>query len=75
MEGGVLRESPGGCAPLHMGAMGGTKDLFARADRLCVWRQSDNDIIVSLLALAATATMPTSVLGLCLLRCPHLSLC
>ena len=71
----MLRESPGGYAPLHMGATGGTKSLFVRADRLCVWRQSDNDIIVSLLVLAVTAAMPASVLGLRLLPCPHLSLC
>lgn len=47
MGGWLLTEPSGGCVPPSDGSRRKNKGLFMRADRLCFWRQSNNDIIVA----------------------------
>ena len=73
MEGGC-GGSPQKDVPSSDGSCWRPKVQLARADRLCVWRQSDSNI-VSLLVLAAATTIPSPptpqhwIWGPCLLPC------
>ena len=73
MEGGC-GGNPQKDVPSSDGSCWRPKVQLARADRLCVWRQSDSNI-VSLLVLAAATTIPSPpnpqhwIWGPCLLPC------
>lgn len=65
MEGWLLMEPWGGCAPPSDWSYWENKGLFMGADRLCFWRQSRNNIIVAIISFScdSAAALPLKPCG------------